>query len=332
MPDVTEDDIKKMYHLMVLTRTFDDKLFKLQRSGKIGTYAQIKGEEASEIGSGLALEDDDWMVPSFRELGVYIARELDRVSLVQAWNGDTRAFENIVDTKNLPVSVPVASQTIHGTGIGWSQKIKGEDNATIVYFGDGATSEGDFHEALNIASVHDLPVVFYCQNNQYAISTPYEKQTGSDTIAQKAIAYGMKGVRVDGNDVLATYKATKDALRRAKEGKGPTLIESFTYRRGDHTTSDDSQRYRDDDEVDEWAKKDPIERIKNYFDQIGTWDEDYEEWVHNKCQEEVKDAVDQALDIEDPDPLEMFDTVFKEKTPDLKRQRQYLKEELEGDR
>lgn len=329
MPHVSEDFVKKMYHLMVLTRTFDEKLFKLQRSGKIGTYAQIKGEEASEIGSGLALEKDDWMVPSFRELGVFIARDLDKVKLVQAWNGDTRAFKGIEKTKNLPVAIPVCSQLLHAVGLAWAEKIKGTNNAVMVYFGDGATSEGDFHEALNFAGAHSLPIVFFCQNNQWAISTPFEKQTGSKTVAQKAIAYGMEGLRVDGNDVLATYKAADDALKKARKGDGPTLIESMTYRLGDHTTSDDSKKYRTDEEVAKWSKKDPLLRIQKYFEQIGTWNEEYKKWVKDECVKEVKQAVDEALAIEAPNPLNMFDTVYSELTPDLEKQKKYLEAELE---
>ena len=171
MTDVSEDTLKEIYHYMKLTRALDEKLFKLQRSGKVGTYAQVKGEEASEIGSAFALQETDWFVPSFREIGVYLTRGADRVKLVQAWNGDARAFRDDEHQKNLPPSIPIASQLPHAAGIAWGSKLQNNEEATIVYFGDGATSEGDFHEALNFAGTQDLPIVFWCQNNQWTIST-----------------------------------------------------------------------------------------------------------------------------------------------------------------
>lgn len=327
MPDLDDEFLKELYHYMHLAREFDRKLFKLQRSGKIGTYAQVKGEEASEIGSAFALRDHDWFVPSFREASVYLVRGADRPSLVRAWNGDVRAYRDDQHPRNLPPSIPIASQLVHAMGIAWANKIKQNNEATIVYFGDGATSEGDFHEAMNFAGVHDLPIVFFCQNNQYAISTPREKQTRSETIAQKATAYGFEGVQVDGNDVIATYQVTKEKLDKARHGHGPTLIESLTYRVKDHTTSDDSGRYRDEGEVEEWKKKGPLLRLQKYFENNGLWTNEYKEWVQNEVKTEVSEAVKEALKIEEPGPENLFEHIFSEELPEYKEALQMIKEE-----
>ena len=328
MPQLSEDQIKEMYHLMRLVRTMDEKLFTLQRSGKIGTYAQVKGQEASEIGSGFALEENDWFVPSFRELGVAIARGADRAKLVQAWKGDLRAFEGIEQTKSLPVAIPIASQCLHAAGIAWASQIKGEKSATIVYFGDGATSEGDFHEAMNFASVFNLPVVFFCQNNQWAISTPRDHQTHSQSIAQKAIAYGMPGYQIDGNDVLGVYRVTKDALDRARNGEGPTLIESITFRQGDHTTSDDSHKYRTEEVENTWKQKDPLVRLEKYFQQIGTWSEDYNNFVSATVEKEVAEAVDAGLSVSPPPAEDLFRHIFAELPEHLAKQQKELQKEI----
>jgi pyruvate dehydrogenase E1 component alpha subunit len=312
MPNVTEGQIKEMYHLMKLTRQFDEKLFALQRSGKIGTFAQVKGQEACQIGSGMALNKDDWVAPSFREFGVFITRGVDRVKLVQGWNGDNRAFEADPATcRNLPVAIPIASQCLHACGLAWAEKIKGTKNIAITYLGDGGTSEGDFHEALNFAGEYKLPIVIFCQNNQWAISTPRNKQTASETIAQKAIAYGIRGIQIDGNDVLGVYKTTQEAIERARNGEGPTLIEAMTFRMGDHTTSDDAQKYRDPRLVEEWASKDPILRLEKYFQQIGTWSDDYKVWVEEENRKEIEDAVAKALAIGAPPPEDLIKHIFK---------------------
>src|SRR3989338_1146392 len=210
MPKLDKEMIKRMYRLMVLTRVLDEKLFKLQRSGKAGTVAQVKGQEA-QIGSALALEKNDWVTPSFRELGIYLARGVDPVKMVQAVRGDVRCAEEKVPSRNLPMCIPIATQCIYATGIAWAAKLKGDKDVVVAYFGDGATSEGDFHEGMNFAARYKAPVIFFCQNNQWAISTPCAIQTASDTLAQKAIAYGMPGIQIDGNDIIGVYKATKDA-------------------------------------------------------------------------------------------------------------------------
>lgn len=329
-PDISEDKVKEMYHLMVLLRTLDEKLFNLQRSGKIGTYAQTRGQEASEIASAMALEKNDWFVPSFRELGVYLTRGVDKGALVQAWNGDTRAFHGTIQARNLPIGIPIASQCLHAAGVAWASKLKGEKDVTIVYFGEGATSEGDFHEAMNFAGELNLPIVFFCQKNGWSISTPTSKETHSETIAQKAIGYGFKGIQIDGNDGLGVYMATKEAVDRARNGEGPTLIEAVTYRMGDHTTSDDSLKYRTVEEIEEWKKKDPIDRLKKYFQKVGTWNDEYEQWVKDTVSKEIEEAVEKGLNVEAPKPEQLFDDVFIDKPWMLVEQQEELMKELRG--
>lgn len=326
---LSEDQIKEMYHLMVLLRTMDEKLFNLQRSGKIGTYAQAKGQEAAQIGSGMAMKEQDWIVPSFREMGVFITKGADRKKLVQAWNGDTRAYHDITKTHAIPTGIPIASQCLHGVGIAWASKLKKEDSVAITYFGDGATSEGDFHEAMNFASSFQLPIVFFCQNNGWAISTPTNLEMNSETVAQKAFAYDMNTVKVDGNDVLAVYRVTKEAIERARSGGGPTFIEAQTFRMGDHTTSDDSLKYRTEELINSWKEKDPIQRLQKYFQSIGTWNEEYGKWVEETVAKEVLEAVDGGLSVEAPTYKQMFEDVYSGEMPwMLKEQMTQLEEEL----
>lgn len=329
-PNLDESKIKELYHLMMLLRVMDEKCFNLQRSGKIGTYAQTRGQEASEVGSAFALEQRDWAVPSFREMGVFIVRGVDKAKLIQGWNGDTRAFANPDGAHNLPLSIPIASQLLHAVGLAWAAKLQKKDEVVMVYFGDGATSEGDFHEAMNFAGVYKLPIVFFNQNNQWAISTPRTIQTATQTIAQKAIAYGFEGVQVDGNDVLGVYRITKEAIEKARRGEGPTLIEALTFRMGDHTTSDDAAKYRDPALVEEWKQKDPLLRLEKYFQKKGTWSDEYKNWVVSTVTKEVEDAVAAGLSVEAPSYEQLFDDVFAEKPWCLVEQQQQLKEELEG--
>ncbi|NQZ85170.1 MAG: pyruvate dehydrogenase (acetyl-transferring) E1 component subunit alpha [Nanoarchaeales archaeon] len=325
----TKEQISEMYYYLNLLRKFDEKLFNLQRSGKIGTYAQTRGQEASEIGSGLALKENDWFVPSFRELGIYLTRGTPKNLLVQAWNGDTRALGNPNHTHNLSLSIPIASQCVHATGIAWASKIKKEKDVTIVYFGEGATSEGDFHEAMNFAAVFNLPIVFFCQRNGWSISTPTNKEMKTETIAQKAIAYGFKGIQVDGNDVLAVNKVTSQAIEKARSGDGPTLIESITYRMGDHTTSDDSLKYRSQEEINEWKLKDPVVRFEKYVTKNNILSEEEKNNMHQTIEKEINEAVEQGLGVEKPDPAQMFEDVFAKMPEMLQEQKEELLAELE---
>jgi len=306
MPPLSDIDIRRMYELLVLSRVFDHRALSLQREGRLGTYASILGQEASQIGSGLALEKTDWIFPSFREMGVYITIGYPIYMLFQYWSGDERGVKIPDDLNIFPPCIPVGTQIPHAVGAAMAAKYKRERLAVITYFGDGGTSKGDFHEGLNMAGVFKLPIVFICQNNQWAISVPREKQTAAESLAQKAFAYGFEGIQVDGNDIFAVYKATKDALNRARNGEGPTLIECYTYRMSDHTTADDSTRYRKREEVEAWKTKDPILRLKSFMEKKGLWTEAYQREVDEKARDKVDEAVKMEEAIGYPHPRDMF--------------------------
>ncbi|MEK6937368.1 MAG: pyruvate dehydrogenase (acetyl-transferring) E1 component subunit alpha [Nanoarchaeota archaeon] len=320
MPKLNNNDVKKLYESMILTRIFDRKALNLQRQGRLGTYASMEGQEATIIGSSYALEKEDWLFPCFRENGALILRGQPMHELLMYWAGDERGMNVPKNINNFPIAIPVATQILHAVGVGMAAKIKSHKTCSLVYFGDGATSEGDFHEGLNMAGVYKAPVVFICQNNQWAISVPRDKQTSSETLAQKAVAYGINGIQVDGNDIFAVYKATKDALDSARKGQGPTLIECETYRINDHTTSDDAKKYRDLKEVEEWKKKDPIVRLWNYMKKKKLWSKDYETKLISKLTKDVEDAVKKAESMPKPKPEDMFKYVYKNMTERQKKE------------
>ncbi len=325
MPKLNKEEIKKLYEYMILTRVFDNKALKLQRQGRLGTYASMQGQEASIIGSSYALKKEDWLFPCFRENGALILRGQTMESLFMYWGGDERGMKIPDNVNNFPISIPVGTQILHAVGVALGAKLKNDKICSLVYFGDGATSEGDFHEGMNIAGALKLPVVFLCQNNQFAISVPRSKQTASETLAQKAIAYGFNGIQVDGNDIFAVYKATKEALEFARKGNGPTLIECETYRINDHTTSDDSKKYRNEKEVEEWKKKDPIIRLWNYMKSKNMWTKEYESKIINKCTKEVDEAVHKAESVDKPNYEDIFKYVTKEMSLKLEEELEELK-------
>jgi pyruvate dehydrogenase E1 component alpha subunit len=319
-PELSNEEIKKLFEWMILARTFDDKAFKLQREGRLGTYASILGQEAAQVGSAFALTPDDWMFPSFREPGASFVRGLPMRMILQYWAGDERGSLIPEGQNDFPISIPVGTQIPIAVGVALAAKTKGDRVAALAYMGDGATSKGDFHEGLNFAGVFSAPVVFVCQNNQWAISVPLKRQTAARTLAQKAFAYGFSGVQVDGNDVFAVYRATSDALRRAREGNGPTLIECVTYRLADHTTADDASRYRSSEEVESWKKKDPIERLRRYMEREGLWTKSYDQAVRSEAKEKVEEAVHEEESFPPSDPRDMFRFTFQELTAELKAQ------------
>src|SRR3972149_2256409 len=279
LPPLTDKDIQSLYGWMVISRVFDERALVLQREGRLGTYASILGQEATQVGSAYALTPADWIFPAFREIGVALVRGVPMTHLLAYWSGDERGDQIPQELRYFTVAIPVGTHIPHAVGAAWAAKIKKEPVVIVAYFGDGATSKGDFHEGMNFAGVFKLPIVFICQNNQWAISVPREKQTASKTLAQKAFAYGFEGIQVDGNDIFAVYKTTKNALEKAKQGNGPTLIECFTYRMSDHTTADDASRYRSKDDVERWKDKDPLLRLKLYMEKKGIWKEQYEDDV-----------------------------------------------------
>lgn len=298
-PGLSPELYQKMYRNMVLARELDRRMLALQRQGRIGTYAMLEGQEAVQIGSALALRASDFVFPSYREHGMQIARGLPLEVLIAYWKGLPNAHWDMHKYRTGIVTVPIASQLAHAVGYSYATMLRGEETVTAVYFGDGATSEVDFHSGMNFAGVWKTPTVFICSNNLYAISVPYEKQTASETIAQKAEAYGFEGMRVDGMDPIAVYLATRLATRRAREDKGPTLIEALTYRYGPHATADDPSLYRTDEEVDEWREKDGVERLRRFLEKRGEWDE----LIGEEIAMEVTDAVNAAITAIEAEPV-----------------------------
>lgn len=319
-PPLTEEQLKKIYTLMVTTRMADSKSFTLQRQGRMGTYAPSLGHEACQVGSSLPLEKGDWAFPYFRDLGMYVTLGFPLKNYYLYWMGNEEGMHIPSDLNLFTLAIPVASQIPHAVGAGMAARIKKDKIAILCTFSDGATSEGDFHEALNFAGVYKTPNVFVCYNNQFAVSMPRAKQTASKTLAQKAIAYGFDGILVDGNDVLAVYTATKEALEKAKAGQGPTFIEAFTYRMANHTTSDDASKYRTEEEVKEWEKKDPIERYRLYLKNKGLWDESFEKIIQNQATATVNRAVEEAEKTPLPAVEDLFIYTYKNMTPNLEEQ------------
>ncbi len=325
-PDLPEDVLLKIYRTMVQARAFDEKALKLQRAGRMGTYPPLSGQEAVQIGSAFALEPKDWMVPSYREGGAMLARGVPMKLQYMMWMGNDLG-NRIPDNANcLPITIPVGSQILHATGFAWAANIKKENYAVICYFGDGATSRGDFHEGMNFAGVFQVPAVFVCSNNGFAISTPVAKQTHAETIAQKAIGYGIPGYRLDGMDALATYVLVKDALEKARRGGGPTLIEAVCYRFGPHTTADNPDLYRQKAEVEEIIKKtDPVARFRNYLVKKKLWDDSKEKALLDEADGLVDKAAKEAEQAPPSGMEDLFGNVFAEMPGYLAGELEYYK-------
>lgn len=329
-PDVPDDFLLKLHRTMLLARRFDERLLSLQRQGRIGTFPPVSGQEAAHLGAVAALQPTDWMVPAFREIAAEIWRGRSLESVIIYNNGFNEGIDIPEDHYELPISVPVGSQILHAVGLGWAAKYRQKDDVAMAFFGDGATSEGDFHEGLNFAAVFQTPVIFICQNNHWAISIPLSKQTRTKTLAQKAIAYGMPGMQVDGNDILAVYSAAKEAVERARSGGGPTFIECVTYRLMMHTTADDPKRYRTDKEVEQWQKRDPLPRFQKYLLGKGLISEDSLAEIESGVIQEIQAAVDRAEKKMKTmgNPVDMFDHAYAEMPPYLAEQKEKFEREL----
>ena len=303
-------DIKGMYRDMVLVRRVDTEAIALQRQGELGLWASLLGQEAAQIGSARALSAGDMAFPSYREHGVAWCRGLDPMKLLELFRGVSNGSWDPEEHKFHLYTIVIGDQTLHATGYAMGlQRDGADDEAVIVYFGDGATSQGDVSEAFAWASVFNAPVVFFCQNNQWAISAPQDRQSRVP-LYQRASGFGFPGIQVDGNDVLASYAVTKKALAAAREGQGPTLIEAYTYRMGAHTTTDDPTRYRLASELETWRLRDPIERVRAYLRRTGLADADFFARVDQEAEEIGARVREGCRELPDPAPMEIFDHVY----------------------
>lgn len=320
-PKLDNDRSIYLYRLMLTARRLDERCINMQRQGRIGTYGPCRGQEASHCASTIVMEKEDWVVHAFREPGSFYHRGWPLETILLFWGGYEEGCQPPEGCRDLPIAVPIASQVPHAMGLAWAMKLRKDNHAVLCYCGEGGTSEGDFHEAMNFAGVYNLPLVTLIQNNGWAISIPREAQTASETIAQKAIAYGFDGIQVDGNDPLAVYVATKEAVDKAKSGGGPTLIEAVTYRMGVHTTADDPTKYRKAEDVAKWEKLDPIPRYAQYLAKRGIMDKKLADEIEKDVLAEVAAAVERYEARREVDPLDCFDYMYAKMPPELAAQR-----------
>lgn len=316
----------RLYRAMAFARTYDRKSTALQKQGRLATYAPFEGQEGSQVGSAAALRPDDWMVATYRDAAAMWMQGYPMDLLFAGRTGDERGGSPPIPVNVMPPSITVGGHMVHAVGLAWAERLKRTDRIAITYFGDGATSEGDFHEAMNFGSVFAVGCVFFCQNNGWAISMPRDSQTASETIAQKAIAYGMTGLQVDGNDLFAVFEATREAVTRARLGGGPTLIEAVTYRVGPHTTADDPGRYRTEDDTEAWRRRDPLERVRLYLSERNRWTREWQDEVEAQASEEIERAVEAAEALPVPSVSDIFDGMFAEIPPILAEQRDWAAE------
>ena len=331
VPDLSDETLVGIYRDLVITRRFDERAVSLQRQGRMGTYAPCAGQEGSAVGSTYALADRDLISYQYREHGAIVVRDL-LAEYLPYWMGHEVGTEAIADGNVLPLNIGIGAHIPHAVGAAWAFDYRDEDRVVACHFGDGATSEGDFHEAMNFAGVFDTPTVLCCHNNGWAISIPESRQTASATFAEKATAYGFEGVRVDGMDPLASYAVTKEAVDRARGGSDgddqddaprPTLIEFVEYRFGAHTTADDPSAYRDVDDVDPWRALDPIDRMEAFLRDTGRIDDDTVEAIRETADDVVADAIDVAEAV-DAEPADMFAHAYGDLPPEIRRQRDAL--------
>lgn len=323
LPSFAEDkaELAALYRGLVLTRTFDQKAVSLQRTGQLGTYASSLGQEAVAVGLASAMRADDVLVPSFREHGAQLWRGVTAAELFRFWGGDERGSDFGAARHDWPISVPVGSHAPHAVGVAWGLQLRREPRVAVCVLGDAATSKGDFYEALNLAGVWTLPVIFVVTNNRWGISTPVARQTAADTLAQKAVAAGIPGIRVDGNDVVAVRQVVAEALERARGGGGPALVEALTYRLGDHTTADDASRYRDTEEVSAHWKEEPLARLRDLLVGSGRWGKAEEEALLAECRDRIEAAVEEYLATPPAPATAIFDSLYERLPPALDAQR-----------
>lgn len=322
-PKFKPDLLKSMFEWMLLTRAYDVKAVNLQRQGRMGTYGPVIGQEAIGVGAALALKPQDWACPTYREGQVLLIKGVPLESIYLIWKGNEIGMQKFKENNCFPFAIPLASHLPHTVGIAYALKQKKKNAVIIAFVGDGGTSEGDFHEALTFAGVWKLPIVFLISNNGWAISTPRKKQTASDTLAQKGLGYGAECIQVDGNDVLAVHSVVKDAVEKARKDNIPQVIEAITYRMSMHTTADDPTKYRSEKELNEWKKKDPIDRMRAYLKKKKIWTKSYEDKTIKQINKKVEDAVEK-MEAYKPDPRDMFKYVWEEMPEDLKEQQKEM--------
>jgi len=332
VPQLSEETLARVFDTMLLVRTMDDRMMRLQRQGRLGFYMKAIGEEATHF-AVQPLRDTDWVLPSYREQGAWFWRGYPIETFINQMFGNEK---DPIKGRQMPVhhsanwlnvvsiSSPVGTQIPQAVGVAHAAKIMGKDDVAMTFFGEGTSSTGEFHVAMNFAGVYKAPVVFICRNNGWAISVPTERQTAAKTYAAKAVGYGMPGVRVDGNDVLAVIQVATEAVERARAGEGPTLIEALTYRVQGHSSSDDPSVYRDPHAPEPWERKDPLNRLRNYLKQIGLWSEQLESGIVERYNAQISDGLAKA-DKLGPPPLEtMFEEVYEEMPWNLREQRDWL--------
>jgi len=317
---LTLQQMKGLYADMIEARAYDRKSIAMQRQGRLATYASFEGQEAAQIGAAAALESDDWVAGTYRDAALMWRVGYPWKLLIAGRTGDERGGQPPETVNILPPSITVGGHMIHAVGLAWAEKLKGSTRVALTSFGDGATSEGDFHEAMNFAAVYQTPTIFLCQNNGFAISYPRHEQTRSESIALKADGYGMPGEQVDGNDIAAVVAAVSVAVERARKGDGPSLIEAVTYRMGPHTTSDDPGRYRDAADAERWRERDPLLRVRKLFQKASEWSEEWEAELETRATERIEQAVAEAEGLPVPRREEMFARMYADMTEPLRRQ------------
>jgi len=327
---IPDDDLIRLYEHIIMCRQYDEVAFKLQRSGRMGTYPENRGQEATSLGAAYALRKDDWLVPCYRENAGLFWRGLPPEYVLLHWMGDERGNQIPADLHITPLAIPIGTQMLHAVGLAWAAKYRGEDTIACTFFGDGATSEGDFHEACNFAANLNIPVIFLCQNNGWAISVPAKIQCSAPTLAQRGVAYGMDSIQIDGNDIFAVVKVIRDAARKARQEKRPTFIEAVTYRMGDHTTADDARRYRDPEELELWKQRDPADRIRRHLADRKLWNDTKQQAAQAKAKELVAAVVKRAEEIAAPDKADFFNAMYADMPDDLIRQRDTMQTHFLG--
>jgi pyruvate dehydrogenase E1 component alpha subunit len=315
---LSPDELLAIYRSLILLRTYDERSVIYHRQGRIGTYAIFWNHEAMQAGSVHALAHEDWIFPSYRESAIGLLRGIPPSTVLHWWRGHPAGWWNPAEYRVASICVPIATHVPHAAGLAWGEKLKGNSTVAITYFGDGATSEGSFHEGANLAGVMQAPLILFCNNNQWAISTPLEAQTHAETLADKAVGYGMPGVRVDGGDVLAVYEATREAVERARGGGGPTFIEAVTYRAAPHATADDPRAYIDLDRVEEEKRNECVGRYEAYLRRFGVLDDATAEEIKNEALEAMRQGIAAAEAEPEPDPELVFDNAYVLPPPNLR--------------